>query len=399
MGYLATVILAAGFSTRMQGLFKPLLPFTFSWPREHTLTALEQLIQLHLHNGVEHIFVVAGQRENEAIATVISTCQAKIRTKQKLTLIINPDAQRGMFSSVCYAIQAMEHAFSHNPQGHFFIHPVDIPLVRACTLQRLLQAQEQHPHAVLVPSYRGQSGHPPLIPSEYIPSIIEHDGTQGLQGAFNSLPMQLIATADSHVLLDMDTKEDYTLLQEKALYQHILQPEEALELLYCLKVPPKGLAHAQAVATVVTSFAKALKKQQGEKSKICIHIAQVGALLHDMCKQEERHEVAAGKALRNMGLGALAPLVEEHNDCQLDAHAPITEKELIYLADKYAFGKTPVAIEQRFAQKLQFYAHMPEACIAIKARFARAKAMEKRLSHEIGQDTFTLAQQALRSCP
>ncbi len=379
----------------MQGLFKPLLPFQFTWPKEHAITALEQLVQLHFHGGVNHIFVVGGQRENEALAATLYAWQKKLHARQKLSFVTNPNAQCGMFSSVCHGIRAVEQAFKHNPQGHFFIHPVDIPLVRSCTLQRLLQAQEQHPHAVLVPSHGGQSGHPPLIPSEYIPAIMKYNGKQGLQGALNAMPTQLIATADSHILLDMDTQEDYAYLQTKALGQHILQAEEALELLHCLNVPPKGIAHARAVASVATAFAMAHKEQQREKSRINTNLTHVGALLHDMCKQEERHEVAAGKALREMGLGALAPLVEEHTDCQLAANAPITEKELIYLADKYVYGKKPVPIEQRFTQKLLFFAHIPEAGIAIKARLARAKAMEKRLSAEIGKNTFSLAQKAL----
>ncbi len=395
MGYLATIILAAGFSTRMQGLFKPLLPFRFTWPKEHTLTALEQLIQMHFHGGVSHVFVVGGQRENEALATTICTWQKKLRDKQKLSLVTNPDAQCGMFSSVCHGIRAVQQTFARTSQGHVFIHPVDIPLVRICTMQKLLQAQKQHPHAILIPSYGGQSGHPPLIPSEYMPAIVKYDGEQGLQGALNSMPTQLIATADSHILLDMDTQEDYARLQKKALGQHILQAEEALKLLHCLNVPPKGLAHARAVASVAITFAKAFKEQQGEASRINTNLTHVGALLHDMCKQEERHEVAAGKALREMGLGALAPLVEEHTDCQLAEDAPITEKELIYLADKYVYGKSPIPIEERFTQKLHFFAHIPEAGIAIKARLARAKTMEKRLRAEIGKDPFSLAQKAL----
>ncbi len=378
----------------MQGPFKPLLPLHFTWPTLRELSALEALVELHLKCGVRHVIVVSGQREHESIALVVDKLQKQIKDKQKISLVQNPNAARGMFSSVEEGLRALV-LYAAN-STHFFVQPADIPLIRTCTIQSLLQAKDVHPDTALIPAFKGKTGHPPLIPRGFVDFILGHGAEQGLRGALQNLPQKTIATADCHILFDVDNVHDYEILQQKILRHHLLQPEEALELLYCLNTSPQGVQHAQSVALVAEAFAKAYN--QNQQNLIDPELAKTGALLHDMCKHEQRHEQAAGKLLRELGLAALAPLVEEHNDCQLDESAPVTEKELIYLADKYVYGQNIIPIQQRFEQKLNFYAHIPEACTAIKARLKRAKAMEARVSAELGQATFELAKQASNVC-
>ncbi len=392
MGNIASIVLAAGFSSRMQGLFKPLLPLHFPWPKPRDICALEHIIEQHIYCGVQSIFVIIGPHKNTEITKYITKLQNASRRKNKVHLVQNPEAKQGMFSSVCKGLQAIT---SHkNTFTHFFVHPVDIALVRYCTLQKLIQSKDIYKDKVLIPSYQGKSGHPPLIPTLFIKKILAHSGEQGLQGALANFSKQAIATPDSHILLDMDTKHDYKIMQEKSLRQHLLQPDEAWELLHTLEIPEKGLAHAQSVAQVAKGFAKQYTIKY-DNYNIDLSTTEVGAILHDMCKFEPRHEQAAAAALCKMGLSALAPLVAQHNDCQLAEHLPISEKELIYLADKYVYGSELIPLKERFAQKLELYAHIPEAIIAIKARLTRAQIMEKRVHHELGINPFTLAQQAL----
>ncbi len=391
MGNIAALILAAGFSTRMQGLFKPLLPLQFSWAQRQELSALECLIKLYSTCGIKHIFVVIGQKEPQALSDHISEITKKI-PHINIHIVQNPDACRGMFSSICEGLMVLQEQMPR--VSHCFINPVDIPLIRQCTIQNLLHAKNSYPEHILIPSYKDEKGHPPLLPTKFIPKILGHSGENGLQGAFNKLTAQSVKTADSHMLLDMDTTSDYAILQNKAQSQHILNPDEALELLHCLNVPQKGLDHAKAVASIAREFAKAYAAQSVHPH-IDIELTTSGALLHDMCKQDPKHEQAAGKALRQMGFPALAPLIEEHNDCSLDASKAVSAKELIYLADKYVFGKDFVPLTQRFEQKLQQYGHIPEASLAINARMNRAKAMEARVRLEINIEPANIAKEVL----
>ncbi len=393
MGNIASIILAAGFSSRMQGLFKPLLPLPIAWPSPRQVTLLENLIELHISCGVKNIFIVIGTHQSENITNYIKNLQTSSRYKNKIHLVQNPTAELGMFSSVCKGLHALK---EHKKKfTHFFMHPVDIALVRYCTLQILINASYSNKNVTLIPSYQGKNGHPPLIPTLFIEQILTHNGVQGLYGVLKNLAKLEVAAPDNNILLDMDTVNDYKVMQKKATVQHILQPREALELLHCRNIPAKGIAHAQSVARIASTFAKQYVKTY-RNYNINIALTKVGAILHDMCKFEPNHEQAAAKALSQMGLAALAPLVRQHNDCKLDANLPVSEKELIYLADKYVFGSDVISINERFEQKLKLYAHIPEAVCAIKARLGRAQAMEQRVAYELNLSPFNLAKQCLR---
>jgi hypothetical protein len=98
-----------------------------------------------------------------------------------------------------------------------------------------------------------------------------------------------------------------------------------------------------------------------------------------------------------MGLPAVARLVEEHRDCTLADHEPVTEKELVCLADKYVHGDRPVTLQERFGCKLELFAEDAEACAAIRGRLARAEAMELRLRREIGASPFEIVCSALHA--
>ena len=75
-----------------------------------------------------------------------------------------------------------------------------------------------------------------------------------------------------------------------------------------------------------------------------------------------------------LGLPVAAALVADHRDLSVPDAAPLTERELVYLADKYCHGREFVPLELRFGQKLDLYAADPAACAAIRGRLGRARA-------------------------
>lgn len=373
----AALILSAGFSTRMGKGYKPLLPVPLAGGDR---SALACLAGLYAEAGVERILVVGGQRREDALAAEAA--------RLGLAYVQNPDATRGMFSSVLAGLEALG-----NTGTGCFIHPVDIPLVRLCTLRALLAASGTEPESVLIPTYKGEEGHPPLLPAGCFFAVRAWGGEQGLRGALGTVPCRRVPVADKNILLDMDTDEDYAEVCRRAPRRHLPEPEEARELLRYRAVEEKGVAHAEAVGLVARSFALACK---AAGLPLDPDIAETGGLLHDMCKGEPGHEAAAGRTLREMGLPAAALLVEEHRDCRLDDAAPLTEKELVYLADKYVYGSRLVDIHTRFGQKLALYAGDEDACAAIRGRLERAERMERRVARESGKEPVDLAAQALR---
>lgn len=340
------------------------------------------------------------------------------------------------------------------PYSHIFIHPVDIPLVRPLAIADLLDAAVHNPDVVLVPAYRGVRGHPPLLPVMYAGEVAAFSGDGGLRAAWAHLPHMQVETADAFILDDMDRPDEYAALRRAAVRRDVLSPDEALRLLECRAVSERGQRHALAVGAVAHAFALALRKarraahkagsagsaegcadkgserqggfggqgghgefgEQGGRDPdlapdfssstgsdldpssdfgLDPDLARASGLLHDICKGQAGHEAAGGLLMRQLGLAAMAALIEKHRDLSIADDAPLTERELMYLADKYCFGPNFVCVAERFRQKLEAFAADEAACAAIRARRGRAWALEARLGRELGQAPALVARQAL----
>lgn len=173
------VILAAGYSSRMVS-FKPLMEIGGK-------SLLGHCISLFRHTGVEEITVVTGYRHEYV--------DKETRFYDSRS-IYNHDFEAGMFSSVRTGIEAL------GTVDGFFVLPVDIPLVRCATVEKLLSAFTGD--AVLYPFRDGVQGHPPLIPGKVVSRILEHDGCGGLQSILQSLPGKNVPVWDDCAFLDAD---------------------------------------------------------------------------------------------------------------------------------------------------------------------------------------------------
>jgi molybdenum cofactor cytidylyltransferase len=190
----AAIILAGGLSTRMKQ-FKPLLPLG-----EVTIT--DRVIDLFLNEGVD-VFLVAGYRHDDITAGI---------RKRDITIVYNPDYEKGMFSSVQAGIRQLNAGYEA-----FFSSPVDIPLVSPATIQRLMEAGEENPEKIIYPVFEEKRGHPPLIPAALAPAILGWEKGGGLRAVLKSkesLALEIVVP-DSFILFDIDTPEDYAELRER----------------------------------------------------------------------------------------------------------------------------------------------------------------------------------------
>lgn len=185
----AALILCAGRSSRMGG-FKPLLPLGGE-------TLIERAIGLFNGVGIGRVVVVLGHGADRVLPVL---------ERSGIEPVINTRCDEGMFSSVQAGVSGLGGAC-----GSFFILPVDIPLVRPDTLERLLEAFRTGDAEICRPSFRGRYGHPPLISAALIPAIRDFDGTGGLRAllACHGDRTAEVAVDDPGILLDLDTREDY----------------------------------------------------------------------------------------------------------------------------------------------------------------------------------------------
>lgn len=184
------VIVAAGRSRRM-GTSKPLLPLGEE-------TVVERTIRNFKEAGVENITVVTGYRGEEV--------QQKAAHMSVKFVHNAAYADTDMLASVCLGIAALK----KDTKG-VLVCPADVPLISPQTIENVLECMEEGDCKIVVPTWQGEMGRPPLFSREAAVKLTEWKQTGGLrkfledhQEACRFLPVE-----DAMICQDMDTPEDY----------------------------------------------------------------------------------------------------------------------------------------------------------------------------------------------
>ena len=358
---LSAIILSAGLSTRL-GEFKPLLPLG----KERIL---ERVIALYRSAGIQDIRVVAGHRVEEVTA-LARCCGAKP--------VFNPDFAQGMFSSVVAGVSDLAKGCSG-----FFIHPVDIPLVRRQTLIDLQNAFKQGNADIYYPTFLGVRGHPPLISGNYANDLKMGTGQGGLREFLNGYEAQAmnVPVVDAFILKDIDTPEDYAWARGCMDHYDIPSEAECRALMIRQAVPQHIIDHCLAVADLTMRMATALN---AVGCRLDINRAVSAAWVHDLARGCPRHAAEGARILREMGFSRIADIVEVHMDFQVDQGSPITEAEMMFLADKWIEEDSRIGMKARFEAKLRKYGAEPDVCREILRRWNNALEIQRRIETRLG---------------
>ena len=98
---------------------------------------------------------------------------------------------------------------------------------------------------------------------------------------------------------------------------------------------------------------------------------------------------------RRWGMERMARMVESHNDISLQENVPFSEREAVFLADKFVCGSRFTPIMERYEKKLLAFAGDVDACAAIRRRRRRALSVLERFERESGRDAAFVAQEIL----
>jgi molybdenum cofactor cytidylyltransferase len=362
---IAAVVLSAGLSERM-GRFKPLLPMG------NFRTIIERVVNMFQGAGVTEIFVVAGHRAAEVRQAVAPL---------KVRCVENREYIDGMFTSVLAGVRAL-------PAGcdAFFIHPVDIPLVRFQTVKRLAATLEDNHAGIIYPTFDGRRGHPTLIHTRLVPEILEWPGTGGLRGLLQRREAESyeLPVADEAVLLDLDTPDDYSRLLARLVHEGLPSEEECRALMGKIQaLPAPVVAHCRAVSAVALRLAEALGAAGFQLNS---ELVRTAALLHDIARTEKKHAEAGARMLETHGFPILAPIVATHMDLEVNTGRPVDEAQLVFLADKLVVGDQCVNVEQRFARKLEKYGGDPAVAARIMQRRESALRIQAEVERITGRD-------------
>lgn len=366
---LSAVIPAAGFSSRM-GDLKALLPLGKTTVLGHCIQRLQDC-------GIEDVLVVTGHRGEEVKALAL---QAGART------IDNPDFASGMFSS----IRAGFRGISSRSQGLLLL-PVDIPLVRRPTLKRLIDAFADAPALLTYPLFDGRRGHPPLIAAELLAGLSAPENPEGgLRSLLTTIEAQQpqrvreVQVADANILFDMDTPEDYQAGCRRWKREGIPTSMECEAILrHFHPMPEKGLAHGRRVGEIAGALCAAVNRNSD--LQFDTELCQVSGLLHDIAKGHAHHEQEGSRWLHALGFDRVAAIVAEHKDLHWTPERGISEKEMVYLADKLVRGSEVISVNQRFEEKLRLYRDDPEAVQAIRGRQDQARQVAVVMERAAGR--------------
>ena len=190
---IAGLILAAGESRRM-GRDKALLTY-------HGRTFLENIIDHLVAAAIEKVTVVLGHHA-EAIQRAVNLAAVRV--------VVNHDYQRGQTSSLQVGLAA---AAADSPDA-VILCLVDHPAISTKVIVKLREHFESTCPPVLIPTYKGQRGHPVVISQALFPELLALQPVEPANTVIRKYrdATQFVEVADPGVLLDVDEPATYARL-------------------------------------------------------------------------------------------------------------------------------------------------------------------------------------------
>ncbi len=191
------VVLAAGAGSRI-GTNKALL-------RLGRATFLERIVGTARRAGMGRIVVVVGHQADEVKRAAPSG--------EDVVIVENPRPERGQLSSLQIALATLADARA------VLVWPVDHPLVKSTTLERILRASAEDPAKIVVPCYGARGGHPTLFPRAVFEHLLALSPDQGARALFAAGPERRLRLAvnDPGVRTNINSHADLTLLHQSDL--------------------------------------------------------------------------------------------------------------------------------------------------------------------------------------
>lgn len=115
-------------------------------------------------------------------------------------------------------------------------------------------------------------------------------------------------------------------------------------------VPEKIKKHCKKVAFVAEDLAVKLN-QKG--CNLNVELIRFAALLHDIARTEKNHAVIGGEWLNKSGYPEVAEIVASHMKLEEYDANHITEKTVVFLADKLVKEDELVSLEQRYKSSIE----------------------------------------------
>jgi putative nucleotidyltransferase with HDIG domain len=346
---IGAVIVAGGLSSRMKD-FKPLLAIG-------NKTMIETTIKNFQSVGVDEIVIVTGYRSADIEKKLIGYDVNFVKNEKYESTY--------MFDSICIGLKELAEKVDL-----VFILPSDSPFVQQYTLKKMMEEMRNLSLNIIQPNYEGKNGHPILLRKKAINTILEHDGTMGLQGAITKMGVNYknMTFVDPGIIMDADTINDYLNLIEYNKNKNCPSVELCEKIQDFFHMSDALKAHSNKVTAVALNMCQNLYERGIILDK---KIVMAASMLHDIGKGNQQHAKVGAQWLLEMGYEEISKIVGEHMELDVISKIP-TEKEVVCLADKLVRGDNLVTIKERFSYKEEFYKYDESAIKVIEKRKEQA---------------------------
>lgn len=183
------VISAAGHKCSVSS-FAPMLPVGDS-------TVIRRMIITLKRSGIDPVVVVTGENGDELEKHIAGLRVICLRNQEY--------EHTQMFHSVCMGLNYIEDLCDR-----VFILPAKFPLLLPETISRMMESKAM----AACPVFEGRRGHPVLVSSKIIGSILRYQGDFGLRGAIRQIEedytAEEIPVKDQGIIFSVESDEDRT---------------------------------------------------------------------------------------------------------------------------------------------------------------------------------------------
>jgi molybdenum cofactor cytidylyltransferase len=193
---ISAILLGAGESKRM-GFDKLSLP----WGKK---TVFERCLQTLLRSQVQELVIVRSLRSKRVTGTYHG---------KKVKIVMNPRPTRGMSSSIREGVQAVRRG-----SNGILIALGDQPFLRTRTIDALIRAFGREKERIIVPAFRGRTGHPVIFHKAYRRELMNLKGDVGGRSIIerHREDVRVVRVRSIGVIKDVDTWRDYRSSRAKA---------------------------------------------------------------------------------------------------------------------------------------------------------------------------------------